>query len=72
MTVWARVRSVTTGHHFDVALPSLDRLLRRSAVEELPGRRIRAASPRPPKYLVDLSGRRVAPASRPDNPKEQR
>ena len=68
MTVWVRMRSKATGHQFDIPLCALDRLLANGA-EEVPGRRIRAHAPRPPKYLVDLSGRRVAPA-RPVDPTE--
>jgi len=69
VTVWVRMRSLATGAHFDAPLSALDRLLSNGA-QEIPGRRIRAGSPRQPKCLVDLSGRRVTPASRPDNVKE--
>lgn len=70
MTIWCWVRDLRTGHHFDLALSALDLYEARGAVREIPGRRRRAVNPRPPKTFVDLSGRRVAPASRPDNPKE--
>lgn len=60
MTIWVRVRSVRTRHHFDVALETLDRLLTKGAVEEIPGRR-HTGQPRPPKYNRPL-GTRVGKA----------
>jgi len=70
VTIWCWVRDLSTGHHFDVSLSALDHYEGIGAVREIPGRRIRAANPRRPKHFVDLSGRRVIPASRPDQPKE--
>lgn len=49
MTIWCRVRDLRTGHHYDVPLTRLDRLVAAGAVAEIQGRRIRAANPRPAK-----------------------
>jgi len=63
-TVWCWVRDLATGHRYDVALQTLDRLLAAGAVAEIPGRRIRAINPRPSKRFVDLAGRRSVPTRR--------
>lgn len=62
MTVWVRVRSLATGAQFDVSLQAFDRLLHRGAVEEIPGRRVRATSARPHKSFTGLDGRRRYPS----------
>lgn len=49
MTIWCRVRSLRTGHHYDVPIERLDALAAAGRVEEIPGRRIRATNPRPAK-----------------------
>jgi len=64
VTIWTWVRSVKTGHRFDVPLQRLDLLLARGAVEEIPGRRRRAYEARRPKRFVDLAGRRANPRPR--------
>jgi hypothetical protein len=71
VTVWCRVRDLSTGHHYDIPLSRLDLLVERGAVVELLGRRRVARTPRRPKHFVDLSGRRTTPATRPADLEEQ-
>ena len=71
MTVWCRVRDLSTGHHYDIPLTRLDVLVERGAVEEIPDRRRTAPTPRRPKHFVDLSGRRTTPATRPADLEEK-
>lgn len=55
--VWARVRDLSTRHHYDVPLSKLERLVARGAVEEIPGRRHRGQQSRRPKHFVRLGSR---------------
>jgi len=72
VTVWCWVKSLATGHRFDIPLERLDHLEAIGAVQEIPGRRRRAHSARNPKPLIPLGGRGHAgnPASRPAETEE--
>lgn len=72
MTVWCWVKSLGTGHRFDIPIDRLDHLEAIGAVVEIPGRRRRAHSARPPKPLVPLGASRPRrnPASRPAETEE--
>lgn len=57
MTLWCWVRDLSTGHRYDVPIGRLDYLEAIGAVEEIPGRRIRAANPRASKVHRPLGVR---------------
>lgn len=65
MTIWCWVKDLATGHRYDVPLQRLDRLEEIGAVREIPGRRRRAAAPRPAKHFRHLDGRRGTPRPAP-------
>lgn len=54
MTIWCWVRDLSTNHRYDVPIGRLDHLEAIGAVEEIPGRRIRAANPRRSKVFRPL------------------